>query len=136
MQLSTKARTATGTGLGLLLSAGIGYIGIGYLTRPAGMAPTFVGRTGLDSAHFLGNAKGVRDLLTGIVCAGFMLKGSPRAAGWSLITAAAIPAGDTAVVLTHGGDPRTAWGVHAATAAAYVVAGGLLVSADGRSRDR
>ncbi|WP_207954602.1 DUF4267 domain-containing protein [Saccharopolyspora elongata] len=40
---------------------------------------------------------------------------------------AIIPFGDTIAVLTHGGTPATAFGIHAATGVVVVVAGILLL---------
>ena len=112
----------------------IGYVGVMYLVAPQSMAPNF----GLPSwphgegAGFLA-VKGVRDLASGLVILVVLATGNRRILGWVMLAAALTPIGDMLIVLLSGGDPATAFGVHGATAAAVILAGGLLL---GGSRTR
>jgi hypothetical protein len=119
--------TRIGTALLGLIGLGIAYVGISYLVDPVGVAPSFVGSTTPDPAQFLGNAKGVRDLVTGIGVGILLVARQRRAAGWFALVAALIPIGDMLVVLNRGGSVVIALAVHGATALVVVVAGVLLL---------
>src|SRR5262249_30656916 len=73
------------------------------------------------------DAKGVRDIVSGLVVLGLLITGQKFALGLFLLIAALIPLGDMTIVLTHGGSPATAFGVHGATAAFLIFVGaGIL----------
>ena len=125
--------TRIGTAIAGLVAVGIGYVGVRYLTVPLAEAPGFVGSGDPDPATFLGNAKGVRDLASGIVLGGLLVTGRQRAAGWFMTAAAMIPTGDALVVLANAGSTTTAFGIHGATAVALLIGGGLLRSGADRA---
>ncbi|MCE0763274.1 DUF4267 domain-containing protein [Pseudonocardia kujensis] len=50
----------------------------------------------------------------------------PATLGWALVAAALTPTADAIIVLTHGGKPSTALGIHGLTAALLVAAGLVL----------
>jgi hypothetical protein len=116
-----------GTVLFGLIGLGIAYVGISYLVDPVGQAPTFVGSAAPDPVHVLGNAKGVRDLMTGVAIAVLLLARQRRVAGWFALGGALIPTGDMLVVLANHGSAVTALTVHGATALVAVLAGVLLL---------
>ncbi|MEU5868795.1 DUF4267 domain-containing protein [Nonomuraea sp. NPDC047529] len=129
MSAKVPSRTTVGVVLAFVGALFIGYVGVSYLLAPQSMAPNF----GLPSwphgegAGFLA-VKGVRDLASGLVILAVLMTGNRRVLGWVVLAAALTPIGDMFIVLLSGGDPATAFGVHGATAAAVVLAGGLLLS--------
>jgi hypothetical protein len=110
-----------------LIGLGIAYVGIGFFLDPLGRTAGFAGSALIDPAQVAGNAKGVRDLVSGIGIAVLLLSRQRRAAGWFAIVAALIPVGDMLVVLLEHGSVVTALAVHGATAVVAVVAGVLLL---------
>ncbi|NUR83233.1 MAG: DUF4267 domain-containing protein [Nonomuraea sp.] len=129
MSAKLPSRTTIGVVLACVGALFIGYVGVSYLLAPQSMAPNF----GLPSwpldqgAGFLA-VKGIRDLVSGLVIIAVMATGNRRVLGWVVLVAAITPLGDMLIVLLSGGDPATAFGVHGATAAAVVLAAGLLLS--------
>jgi hypothetical protein len=119
--------TRIGTALLALIGLGIAYIGISFLIDPLGSAAGFAGSSTPDPAHVAGNAKGVRDLVSGVAVGILLAARQRRAAGWFALVAALIPIGDMLVVLAQGGSVVTALAVHGATALAAVLAGVLLL---------
>jgi hypothetical protein len=119
--------TRIGTGLLGLVGLGISYIGISYLADPVKQAPTFTGGAAADPTAVVGNAKGVRDLTTGLAIAALLVSRQRRAAGWAALGGALIPTGDMLVVLARGGRPAFALAVHGSAAAATALAGVLLL---------
>jgi Domain of unknown function (DUF4267) len=118
----------TGLALAVLGSVFIGYIGVRYLAGPASMAPSFVGadQPRADAADYLGNAKGIRDLFSGVVLLVLLATKQFRALGWVLLTVAMVPIGDMVIVLSNHGAPATAFGVHGLTAL-FVLIGAALI---------
>ncbi|MEV4108998.1 DUF4267 domain-containing protein [Nonomuraea sp. NPDC049695] len=129
MSAKLPSRTTTGTVLAFVGALFIGYVGVSYLLAPQSMAPNF----GLPSwphgegAGFLA-VKGARDLASGLVILTVLATGNRRVLGWVMLATALTPIGDMFIVLLSGGDPATAFGVHGATAAAVILAGGLVLS--------
>jgi hypothetical protein len=116
------------TGLAILGGIFIIYIGVSYLLNPQTAAagfgvPTWPHR---DGTAFLA-VKGVRDIATGLVVFALLLTGHRRALGWAMLALAFVPAGDMVIVLSQGGSPATAFGIHGLTAAAVVVSAALLL---------
>jgi len=79
------------------------------------------------SAVSLGEAKGVRDLGSGLVVLALVWAGQRRPLGAALLAFACIPTCDAAIVLLHGGPPAIALGIHAASACLLLVLAGLLL---------
>jgi len=108
----------------LLACAGIIALGIRFLVapRPAiagfGVAP--------DSLRALTAIKGVRDISSGVVLLVVWAAAGPVALGWALVAAAVTPLADAVIVVTNGGAPATALGVHGLTAVLLVAAGLVL----------
>jgi len=129
MALTTRFRRHLATGLTAVLSAGIGYVGVSYLTAPESTAPSF----GLSSwpegeaATFLAT-KGARDLASGVIPLTLLVTGHRRALGWALVAEALVPALDAALILATKGSTKAALGVHGATAAAVLGTGVLLLT--------
>jgi hypothetical protein len=100
------------------------FIGMRFALDPAS------GATGAGfgfSAVSLGEAKGVRDIGSGLVVLALLWAGQRRALGAALLAFAFIPTCDAAIVLLNGGPPAIAFGVHATTAGALLVLAGLLL---------
>jgi hypothetical protein len=108
----------------LVACAGIIAIGTRFLLAPRlatvgyGVAP--------DSLRALTAIKGVRDVTSGVVLLVVWAAAGTEALGWALVAAALTPVADAAIVLSAGGRPGTALGVHGVTAALLVAAGLVL----------
>ncbi|MBO0875851.1 MAG: DUF4267 domain-containing protein [Pseudonocardia sp.] len=113
-----------------VLGLGIIWIGAQYVVDPGAIAGSFgVPDAPSASDPFL-RIKGVRDIGSGVVALGLLATRQDRALGWAMLATSVIPAGDAIIVLSNGGSPATALGVHGLTAAALVAGGaGLLYSA-------
>ncbi|NUW40840.1 DUF4267 domain-containing protein [Nonomuraea rhodomycinica] len=128
MSAKLPSRTTIGTVLAFVGALFIGYVGVNYLLAPESMAPNF----GLPSwphgegAGFLA-VKGARDLASGLVILTVLVTGNRRVLGWVMLATALTPIGDMFIVLLSGGSAATAFSVHGATAAAVILAGGLLL---------
>ncbi|PKW15576.1 DUF4267 domain-containing protein [Saccharopolyspora spinosa] len=116
------------TGLTVLLALFVVSFGTRFLIDPNGAAAGF----GIpnwpqgDAAGYFA-IKGVRDLVCAIVIFTLLALRQRRALAWVLLADAIIPFGDTITVLTHGGTPAAAFGIHAATGVVVVVAAVLML---------
>ena len=114
----------------LLAALGILGIGLGYLTNPGAMMPSF----GLPPAEEGANMawwprlKGVRDVAAGVLVLTFMVVDRHRALGLVVLVEALIPLGDMSTVLAAKGRTVTAFGVHGVTAALMILAAIPLLS--------
>ena len=79
-----------------------------------------------DDLRALTEIKGVRDITSGVVLLVVWAAAGRTALGWALIAAALTPIGDATIVLTNGGRPSTALGIHGVTAGLLVAAGVAL----------
>jgi hypothetical protein len=107
------------------------FIGVRFAFDP------LTGATGAGfgfSAVSLGEAKGVRDIGSGLVVLALLWAGQRRALGLALLAFAFIPACDAAIVLLNGGAPAIAFGIHATTACLLLVLAGLLLWQPTRQR--
>lgn len=117
-------------GLSALIGLGIIVIGVRFLLAPrvaaAGYGVAVAEEIGAAGAYL--SAKGVRDIVSGLVVflliaiAGYRVLG-----GWMLVMTL-IPIGDAVVVLRSGGSKAIAYGVHLATAVVMAVTGILLLA--------
>ncbi len=117
-----------------LTGAAVVFIGLRFLLDPQGAASGFgiaPWPRGNAAGYFV--VKGVRDGACGAIVLILLALRQRRALGWVLLTDAIIPIGDAISVLTHGGPPATAYGVHGATAALVVVLA-LLFLREGPAR--
>ncbi len=116
------------TGIAVLVGLFIIYVGLEYLLTPQAAAAGFGVATWprQDGTAFLA-VKGVRDIATGLLVFALLLSGHRRALGWAMLALAFIPVGDMVIVLSHGGTPATAFGIHGLTAAVVLVGAGLLL---------
>jgi uncharacterized membrane protein len=121
-------RRRIATGLTTLLGGGIIAVGLGYLTDSKSVTSGFgvPEWDAVDRAAY--RVKGIRDVASGIAPLVLLALGQRRALGWVLLTEAIVPAGDMVTVLRSGGPRSAAYGIHGATAAAVLAAGGLLLS--------
>ena len=71
--------------------------------------------------------KGVRDIASGIFLLILLAGRAPHVLGAFMIAASLIPVGDMVIVLRGGGSRAAAFGIHGATAAVMLAAGGALV---------
>ncbi|UFS93342.1 DUF4267 domain-containing protein [Nocardia huaxiensis] len=116
------------TALALAGAAFILYIGIGYLTVPQSIAPSF----GLpawpsgDAEAFM-NLKGVRDVASGILFLALLATGQRFATGIAMLAMSVVPLGDMLTILRWDGSTTTAITVHGFTAALVFLAGVLFV---------
>jgi hypothetical protein len=79
-----------------------------------------------DDLRALTAIKGVRDITSGAVPLVVWAAAGPATFGWALIASAFTPTADAVIVLTRGGKPTTALGIHGLTAAVLVAAGLVL----------
>ncbi|MFD4294860.1 DUF4267 domain-containing protein [Rhodococcus sp. NPDC058505] len=115
-------------GLALAWVGALGILGIGiaYLAKNAGNAAGFGLPTSLaPEARGWWQVKGIRDATTGILGIVFILAARDQLA-LLLLVLALIPLGDMVIVLANGGNRKSAYGIHGATAVAMLVAAGLL----------
>jgi hypothetical protein len=126
-------RTTISVTLAVLISIFVIYIGISYLLAPQSSAAGFgVPSPPLQSDAFL-FVKGVRDIVSGLVILAVVATAPRRVLGWVLLAEALTAIGDMVIVLTSGGAPATAFGIHGATAAVVILAG-LLPLTGARTR--
>ena len=117
-------------GVALLAALGIIGIGVGYLSRPMKMAPSF----GLPLPEGAPNVawwlrlKGTRDVAAGVLVLAFMAADDHRALGLILLVLTIIPLGDMSTVLVAKGRTATAFGIHGLTAALMVLAAAFLLT--------
>jgi hypothetical protein len=108
----------------VLISAAIIGLGVRFVLspRPAmtgfGVAP--------DRLRAMTSAKGVRDVTSGVLLLVVWAAAGPAALGWFMVAVALTPVSDAVIVLTNGGKPAVALGVHGLTAAVLVAAGLVL----------
>ena len=74
------------------------------------------------------SAKGVRDIVSGLVVFLLIATAGHRVLGEWMLVMALIPIGDAIVVLRSGGSKATAYGVHMMTAVVMAVIGILLLA--------
>ncbi|MDG3010344.1 DUF4267 domain-containing protein [Rhodococcus sp. D2-41] len=116
--------------IGLVVSwiGALGIIGVGiaYLAKSASNAAGF-GLPVLPAAEARGwwQVKGIRDVATGVLVIVFTFA-ARDALPLLVLLLAIIPFGDMGIVLSNRGNRATAFAVHGATAAAMIVAAGLL----------
>lgn len=110
--------------VGLLACAGIIAIGSRFLLAPRRAMLGF--GVAEDSLRALTAIKGVRDITSGVVPLVVWASAGRTTLGWTLVAAAITPIGDALIVLTNGGKPSTALGIHGLTAGLLVVAGLVL----------
>jgi len=118
----------------------IGY----YLSSAVALAITFIGLrffiTPYSAAAGYGVAveanaqwdaylsvKAVRDIASGLFTAILILNRSAHLLGWFMLVATIIPFADAVIVVRHGGQKATAFGIHGATAGVMLIISGLLL---------
>ena len=110
-------------GVAWLVSLGIIFVGVRYLTNPRTMAPSFglpLPEEGTNIAWWL-RLKGVRDVTSGVLTLAVMAWAGHRALGIVLLAEALIPLGDMSNILAAKGSTRHAFGIHGATAALMIL---------------
>ena len=113
-----------------LLGLGIIAIGIRFLLAPRAAAAAYgvaIEQEIRGAGAYL-SAKGVRDIVSGLVVFLLIAAAGHRVLGGWMLVMALIPIGDAAVVLRSGGSKATAYGVHVATAVVMIVIGFLLLA--------
>lgn len=114
-----------GYALAGLIAVAIIVVGARFLVAPRAAAAGY-GVPGEADAYR--SAKGVRDIVSGLIVVVLMIAGATQLLGWVLLAATIIPLADVAIVLRNGGAKSIAWGVHGATAAVMLVTVGLLLT--------
>ena len=110
-------------GVAWLVSLGIIFVGIRYLTNPRTMAPTFglpLPEDGTNIAWWL-RLKGVRDITSGVLILAVMAWNGHQVLGIVLLTETLIPIGDMSNILAARGSIRHAVGIHGATAVLMIL---------------
>ncbi|TQF66264.1 DUF4267 domain-containing protein [Rhodococcus spelaei] len=118
--------------IGLVITwiGALGIIGIGlaYLAKNAGNAAGFgLPTSPAPDARGWWQVKGIRDVTTGLLLIVFTFAARDQLALLVLVLAL-IPIGDMLIILTNGGNRKTAFAIHGATALAMLVAAGLLTA--------
>ncbi len=106
-----------------LVSLGIIFVGVRYLTNPRTMAPSFglpLPEAGANIAWWL-RLKGVRDVTSGVLTLAVMAWVGHQALGIVLLAEALIPLGDMSNILAAKGSTRHAFGIHGATAVLMIL---------------
>ena len=131
--------TDTGYALAALTALGIIFIGARFLFTPAVAAAGFgvtIGHDGADTGAYL-SAKGVRDIVSGLIAVILLAAQTPHILGWFELAASTIPISDAIIGLRHHHGPEaTAYGVHAATAAVLMTTAALLLQMTGPGPSR
>jgi Domain of unknown function (DUF4267) len=117
-------------GLSGLVGLGIIVIGVRFLLAPRAAAAGYgvAIEEEIRGAGAYLSAKGVRDIVSGLVVFLLIATAGHRVLGGWMLVMALIPIGDAVVVLRSGGSKATAYGVHVATAVVMVVIGILLLA--------
>jgi hypothetical protein len=117
-------------GLSWLLGLGIIAIGVRFLLAPPAAAAAYgvAIKEEIGGAGAYLSAKGVRDIVSGLVVFLLIATAGYRVLGGWMLVMTLIPIGDAVVVLRSGGSKATAYGVHVATAVAMAVIGILLLA--------
>jgi hypothetical protein len=110
--------------VGLVACAAIIAVGIRFLVQPRRATLDF--GIAADNLRGLTEIKGARDITSGVVPLVVWASAGATALGWVLIAAAITPTADALIVLTNGGKPSRAFGVHGVTAGLLVAAGLVL----------
>lgn len=120
-----------------VVGVGIISVGVRYVVDPGAIVGGFgVPDPPSSSDPFL-RVKGVRDIGSGAIALALLATRQDRALGWALLASSVMPIGDALIVLSHGGSPATALGVHGLTAAAMIAgAFGLLRGGERSSAGR
>ncbi|ASO22447.1 hypothetical protein FHR81_004196 [Actinoalloteichus hoggarensis] len=123
-------------GVAVLLALGIIAIGSRFLLAPGQAAIGFgiPATTGGGEAYLA--AKGLRDIASGLIGLLILAVGTHRVLAWYLLGATIIPIGDVLIVLSHGGSPAVALGVHGATAAVMASTAVVLLRGSDPTRSR
>jgi hypothetical protein len=118
--------TTAAYGLTVLLALGIIVIGLRFILAPVAAAAAYGVPFRGDGGRAYLPVKGVRDLTYGLIGLVLLAVGGAHILGWFMVVAAVVPAGDTVIVLRHGGTKAVAFGIHFATALAMLIASALL----------
>jgi hypothetical protein len=120
--------TIAATVLAAVIGLGIIWIGIRFLLAPQATASGFgLPEWPATNANSWLNVKGVRDIVSGLVILVPLALGYTEVVGWLLLAAAVTPFGDALIVLRNGGNKALAYGMHAGTGVAVIVAGVLFL---------
>jgi hypothetical protein len=113
--------------VGIIASVAIIVVGIRFFLAPDRATLDFGVAPG--NVRALTEIKGVRDITSGVVLLVLWVAAGRTALGWAMVAATITPTGDALIVLTNGGKPSTALGVHGVTAALLLAAGLVLALA-------
>jgi hypothetical protein len=118
-------------GLSVLIGLGIIAIGVRFLLAPRAAAAAYgvaINEEIRGAGAYL-SAKGVRDIVSGLVVFLLIAIAGLRVLGGWMLVMALIPIGDAVVVLRSGGSKSAAYGWHVATAVVMAVIGIILLLA-------
>lgn len=122
--------TTVGYVLAGVLAVAIIFIGARFLIAPQSAAAGYGVLPDLgqprDRAYL--NAKGIRDITTGLFVIILLLAHATHLAGWVMLAATLIPIVDATTVLRSGGAKSIAYGVHGGTAAVMLITTALLLA--------
>ena len=113
--------------VGLIACVAIILLGLRFIVEPRRATVDF--GIAADNLRGLTEIKGVRDITSGVVLLVAWASAGRTTLGWVLVAAAITPTADALIVLTNGGKPSRALGVHGVTAAVLVAAGLVLALA-------
>jgi hypothetical protein len=113
--------------VGLIACAAIIVLGIRFVLQPRQATLDF--GIAVDSIRGLTAIKAARDVTSGIVPLVAWAAAGQTTLGWVLVAAALTPTADALIVLSNGGRPARALGIHGVTAAVLVVVGLVLALA-------
>ena len=105
----------------LLAALFIVFIGVRFLVAPQVAVAGF--GVPQDRPRAMTNAKGIRDITSGVLMLVVLAVAGPHALGWALVAVALTPIGDAITVATNGGKLATALQIHGVTAAVLIAAG-------------
>jgi hypothetical protein len=110
--------------IGVIACAAIIVLGIRFVLQPRQATLDF--GIAADNVRGLTAIKGARDVTSGIVPLVAWASADRTTLGWVLVAAALTPIADATIVLTNGGRPERALGIHGVTATLLIAAGLVL----------
>ena len=117
------------TALILAVTASVAIIVLGTRFLLVPRQATLAFGVAADNTRALTAIKGVRDITSGVALLAVWAAAGSVPLGWALIAMSLTPVADAAIVLTNGGKPSVALGIHGLTAVLLIAAGLVLALA-------
>jgi hypothetical protein len=124
--LSTIANVLTTVIAVVVLTVGVFYLLVPRVAAPYYGVPVATPWLPVHASVYI--AKGLRDIMSGLLILVLFVVGDRQALGWILLVFAAVPLGDTLIVLRHHGSRVTAFSAHFSTGLITILTAVLVMS--------